>query len=316
MEDEQQTFLRLSVALAIGLVIGVERGWKEREAREGERVAGVRTYGLIGLLGGGMALVAERLGPLPRALAFVALAGVLTAAYAINVERDDDAGITSLVAGLLTFVFGALAALGQVAVAAASAVVTTLLLGFKPVLHRWVSALEGKELRAGLKLLLISVVLLPILPDQGYGPWQALNPYQIWCMVVLIAGISFAGYFTIKIAGPRKGTVIAGLCAGVASSTALTLHFSRMARREPDAIPWCHRRARSRWPARHRLSMSLTQTPARRQRRILQGEHAFLSCIQTAHRRGHSSIRFPDLIGATARSSIISRHKSSFSATC
>jgi len=190
MEDEQQTFLRLSVALAIGLLIGVERGWKEREAREGERVAGVRTYGLIGLLGGGMALVAERLGPLPLALAFVALAGVLTAAYAINVERDDDAGITSLVAGLLTFVFGALAALGQVAVAAASAVVTTLLLGFKPVLHRWVSALEGKELRAGLKLLLISVVLLPILPDRGYGPWHALNPYQIWWMVVLIAAIS------------------------------------------------------------------------------------------------------------------------------
>ncbi|MDQ3774635.1 MAG: MgtC/SapB family protein [Pseudomonadota bacterium] len=239
MEDEQRAFLRLSVALAIGLLIGVERGWKEREAREGERVAGVRTYGLIGLLGGGMALVAERLGPLPLALAFLALAGVLTAAYAINVERDDDAGITSLVAGLLTFAFGALAALGQVAVAAASAVVTTLLLSFKPVLHRWVSALERKELRrAGLKLLLISVVLLPILPDRGYGPWQALNPYQIWWMVVLIAGISFAGYFAIKLAGARKGVMmIAGLCAGVASSTALTLHFSRMARREPDATP-------------------------------------------------------------------------------
>lgn len=146
----------------------------------------------------------------PLALAFVALAGVLTAAYAINVERDDDAGITSLVAGLLTFAFGALAALGQLAVAAAFAVVTTLLLGFKPVLHRWVSALEGKELRAGLKLLLISVVLLPILPDRGYGPWQALNPYQIWWMVVLIAGISVAGYFAIKLAGARKGAVIAG----------------------------------------------------------------------------------------------------------
>ncbi|MGH7433583.1 MAG: MgtC/SapB family protein [Candidatus Methylomirabilales bacterium] len=236
MEDQQQTFLRLGVALAIGLLIGLERGWKEREAREGERVAGVRTYGLMGLLGGGMALVAEHLGPLPLALAFVALAGVLTAAYVINVERDD-AGITSLVAGLLTFAFGALATLGQVAVAAASAVVTTLLLSFKPVLHRWVSALEGKELHAGLKLLLISVVLLPILPDRGYGPWQALNPYQIWWMVVLIAGISFAGYFAIKLAGARKGAVIAGLCAGLASSTALTLHFSRMARREPDATP-------------------------------------------------------------------------------
>lgn len=103
---------------------------RARGPGEGERVAGVRTYGLMGLLGGGMALVAERLGPLPLALAFVALAGVLTAAYVINVERDD-AGITSLVAGLLTFAFGALAALGQVAVAAAFAVVTTLLLSFK-----------------------------------------------------------------------------------------------------------------------------------------------------------------------------------------
>ncbi len=237
MDDDQQTFLRLGAALAIGLLIGAERGWKEREAREGERVAGVRTYGLIGLLGGGMALITESLGPLPLALAFVALAGVLTTAYAINVERDDDAGITSLVAGLLSFAFGALAALGQMAVAAASAVVTTLLLGFKPVLHRWVSALEGKELRAGLKLLLISVVVLPILPDRGYGPWQALNPYQIWWMVVLIAAISFAGYFAIKLAGAREGAVIAGLCAGLASSTALTLHFSRLARREPDAAP-------------------------------------------------------------------------------
>ncbi len=237
MDDDQQTFLRLGAALAIGLLIGVERGWKEREAREGERVAGVRTYGLIGLLGGGMALITESLGPLPLALAFVALAGVLTTAYAINVEREDDAGITSLIAGLLSFAFGALAALGQMAVAAASAVVTTLLLGFKPVLHRWVSALEGKELRAGLKLLLISVVLLPILPDRGYGPWQALNPYQVWWMVVLIAAISFAGYFAIKLAGAREGAVIAGLCAGLASSTALTLHFSRLAGRQPDATP-------------------------------------------------------------------------------
>jgi uncharacterized membrane protein (DUF4010 family) len=237
MDGDQRHFFLLGVALAIGLLIGVERGWKEREVREGRRIAGVRTYGLMGLLGGSMALIAERLGVLSLALAFVGLAGVLTAAYVVNLERDDDAGITSLVAGLLTFAFGALAALGEVALAAASAVVTTLLLGLKPVLHRWVSALEGKELRAGLKLLLISVVLLPILPDRGYGPWQALNPYEIWWMVVLIAGISFAGYFAIKLAGARKGAVLAGLWGGFASSTALTLHFSRIARHGPDATP-------------------------------------------------------------------------------
>jgi uncharacterized membrane protein (DUF4010 family) len=155
----------------------------------------------------------------------------LTAVYVVNASQDEsDVGITSLVAGLLTFVFGALAGFGELAIAGASAVITTILLGYKPMLHQWVSALKGMELRAGLKLLLISVVLLPILPNQGYGPWQALNPYEIWWMVVLIAAISFVGYFAIKIGGAKKGTVFTGLFGGLASSTAVTLHFSRAAR--------------------------------------------------------------------------------------
>jgi uncharacterized membrane protein (DUF4010 family) len=122
-------------------------------------------------------------------------------------------------------------------VAAASAVVATLLLGYKPVLHHWVGVLKSKELRAGIKLLLISVVLLPVLPNQGYGPWQALNPYAIWWMVVLIATISFAGYFAIKIGGEQRGVVFTGLFSGLASSTALTLHFSRVARQHPESAP-------------------------------------------------------------------------------
>jgi uncharacterized membrane protein (DUF4010 family) len=231
MSDEQQTFYYLFVSLAIGLLIGVERGWKGRNAQEGERVAGVRTYGLIGLLGGGSALLAGYLGPLALGLAFLGLAGVLTAVYVVNVRRAGDVGITSLVAGLLTFVFGALAATGEMAIAAAFAVMTTLVLGYKPQLHRWVGALEARELHAGIQMLLISVVLLPILPDRGYGPWQALNPYQIWWMVVLIAAISFVGYFAIKIGGVSKGVVFTGLFGGLASSTALTLHFSRLGAR-------------------------------------------------------------------------------------
>jgi uncharacterized membrane protein (DUF4010 family) len=238
MSEEQQVFYYLSVALAIGLLIGVERGWQEREAKEGTRVAGLRTHGLIGLLGGGMALLTEQFGSLFLGLAFIGVAGTLTTVYVVNLHRgNDDVGITSLVTGLLTFVFGALAAMGEVAVAAAFAVVTTLLLSYKPALHHWVSALEAKELRAGIKLLLISVVLLPILPNQGYGPWQALNPYTIWWMVVLIAAISFVGYFAIKIAGARRGTVFTGLFGGLASSTALTLHFSRMSRRNAALAP-------------------------------------------------------------------------------
>lgn len=238
MSEDQQVFYYLSVALAIGLLIGIERGWQEREAGEGERVAGVRTYGLIGLLGGGSSLLAEQFGSLVLGLGFIGLAGALTTGYVVYLRRgDEDVGITSLVTGLLTFVFGALAAMGEVAVAAAFAVVTTLLLSYKPVLHRWVSALEAKELRAGIKLLLISVVLLPILPNLGYGPWEALNPYEIWWMVVLIAAISFVGYFAIKIAGARRGIVFTGLFGGLASSTALTLHFSRMSRRDAALAP-------------------------------------------------------------------------------
>jgi uncharacterized membrane protein (DUF4010 family) len=234
---EQVAFYRVAVALAIGLLIGVERGWKEREAEEGARVAGVRTYGLIGLLGGVSALLAERLGVLALGLVFLALAAALVTVYAVTLPREDDVGITSLVAGLATFVLGALAATGEVAVAAASAVVATLLLSYKPTLHRWLRALEGGELRAGLKLLLISVVLLPVLPDEGYGPWKALNPYSIWWMVVLIAGLSFVGYFAIKIGGARRGVVFTGLFGGLASSTALTLHFSKLARRNVRSSP-------------------------------------------------------------------------------
>lgn len=238
MSGAQEVFYHLGIALAIGLLIGTERGWREREAREGGRIAGVRTYGLIGLLGGAVALLANRFGALLLGLGFVAMAGVLAAVYLVNLRRgDDDVGITSLVTELLTFVFGALAAMGEVAVAAAAAVVTTLLLSYKPVLHRWVRALEVDEVRAGLKLLLISVVLLPILPNRGYGPWEALNPYAIWWMVVLIAAISFIGYFAVKIAGPRRGIAFTGLFGGLAASTALTLHFARMARRSESLAP-------------------------------------------------------------------------------
>lgn len=238
MSDAQLVFYHLGVALAIGLLIGVERGWQERDAREGTRIAGVRTFGLVGLLGGVLALLAGRFGPLVLGLGFVGLAGALAAVYVINQRQgDEDVGITSLVAALLTFIFGALAAAGEVAVAAACGVVTTLLLSYKPALHRIVGGLEAKELHAGIRLLLISVVLLPLLPNQGYGPWQVLNPYAIWWMVVLIALISFAGYFAIKLAGARRGTVFTGLFGGFASSTALTLHFSRLCRRGDVPAP-------------------------------------------------------------------------------
>jgi len=238
MSAAQATFYHLGVALAIGLLIGIERGWSERDEQEGTRMAGVRTFALIGLLGGAATLVGPPLGTWLAALGLIALAGLFATAHAIQARnRPDHIGITVPVAGLLTFVLGALAASGQVAAAAAGAVVAALLLSAKPLLHQWLSTLQRQELAAGLQLLLLSVVVLPLLPNQGYGPWQALNPYRIWWMVVLIAAMSFIGYFAVKEAGARKGAIFTGIFAGLASSTALTLHFSRLARRQPELGP-------------------------------------------------------------------------------
>ena len=223
--------LNLGIALALGLMIGSERGWRERHAEEGSRVAGIRTFGLIGLLGGLWALLAQDMGETLLGFAFLALTIVLAIAYWQERQEDHDVGITTLVAALATFALGAFAVRGYATLAAAGAVATTVLLSLKPTLHRWLQRLEAEEFHAALKLLLISVVVLPVLPNQGYGPWGALNPYHIWWMVVLIAGLSFAGYIAMKAAGTERGILLTGLLGGLASSTATTLTFARLARR-------------------------------------------------------------------------------------
>jgi uncharacterized membrane protein (DUF4010 family) len=220
----------LAIALALGLLVGIERGWQERTAEEGSRIAGIRTFGLLGLLGGLWALLAETLGDLLLGIAFLALTTVLIAAYMSDRRTERDVGITTLIACLVTFVLGALAVRGHVHIAISGAVVTVALLSLKPTLHRWLRSLEPEEFYAALKLLLISVVLLPVLPDQGYGPWEAINFYQVWWMVVLIAGLSFAGYLAMKLAGTERGILLTGLFGGVVSSTATTLTFSRLAK--------------------------------------------------------------------------------------
>jgi len=223
-------FEGLGIALASGLLIGMERGWQTRRTPEGGKVAGIRTFGLIGLLGGLWGLIGQQAGQLVMGLGFIALTILVTSAYLGSLRATRDYGATTVVAALVAFSLGALALLGFETVAAAGAVVTTVLLGLKPTLHRWLEHLEREELFAVLKLLLISVVLLPVLPDQGYGPWQALNPFALWWMVVLIAGVSSVGYFAVKAAGPAAGTLFTGLAGGLASSTAVTLSFSRLAR--------------------------------------------------------------------------------------
>ncbi|MEJ2685912.1 MAG: DUF4010 domain-containing protein [Gammaproteobacteria bacterium] len=226
-----EPLLHLGLALAAGLLIGLERGWHERGAAEGMRIAGVRTFALIGLLGGLWTLLADRFGVLLLGFAFAAFAALVIVAYVRSSAVDRDYGTTTAVAALVTFALGALAVADHQGMAAAGAVVTATLLSLKPLLHGWISQLQAKELFGTLKLLLISVVVLPVLPNRGYGPWQALNPYELWWFVVLIAAISFAGYFAIKLAGARAGIMLTALFGGMASSTATTLNLARLGQR-------------------------------------------------------------------------------------
>ena len=231
--DGTETLTRLGLALALGFLIGVERGWREREEKEGERAAGLRTFALIGLFGGLWGLLARDLGALPMGLAFLAFAAAATLFRWRETEREGTAGMTTLVAMFLTFTLGVVAVMGNMTVAAAAGVATAALLAAKEWLHAWLRVLTFAELRAALILLAMTFVALPVLPNRGFGPYEALNPYQLWLMTIVIASVSFIGYVATKVAGERYGALLAGTAGGLVSSTAITLDFARRTRAAP-----------------------------------------------------------------------------------
>ena len=228
MQPYAELLLDLATALAVGLLIGTERGWSARDTEESQLAAGIRTFGLVGLLGGLAALLASHLG-LGAWIAMLLLVGLLAlAGYIGDQRRNGDLGMTSEIALLLTFLLGSLALVETRALAAGCAVVIALLLSLKQYLHGALRRLSEVELSGALKLLFISLVLLPALPNQGFGPWQAFNPYATWWMVVLIAGIGFAAYVAVRLVGTRHGLEISALLGGLVSSTAMTITLARL----------------------------------------------------------------------------------------
>src|SRR5690554_996631 len=235
--SEQQVIIQLAVALLLGALTGLQRGWAAREQKSGERVAGMRTYALVGLLGGIATLLSLKVTAwvLPSTLLAVCIAAVI--AYRARMLQMGNYSITGIIGLLLTFCFGAVAVAVDITIAATAAVITTIILDNKNEIHSALNRLQEHELDAALKLLLISVVMLPLLPNEDMGLGGMLNPYEIWWMVVLIASISFVGYFAMRVGGTEKGILFTSLFAGLASSTALTLHFSRLARQTPQISP-------------------------------------------------------------------------------
>ena len=230
-------FLRFGVALLIGVLIGLQREHAYGGQKKEGLFAGVRTFALMALFGCSAALVGQLLGAPWVFLGLVFLLGIMViVAYFITATEREEIGLTSEVAALLTILIGGISYLHSVEFAAALGVATTVVLAVKWEMRRLIDVIARKDLIATLQFAVITAIVLPILPNQTYGPppINVLNPYQIWKMVIFISGINFLGFILIKIVGPRRGLGISGVLGGLASSTATTMSFSQRSKTQED----------------------------------------------------------------------------------
>ncbi|MGH8645841.1 MAG: MgtC/SapB family protein [Gammaproteobacteria bacterium] len=220
----------LSLALGLGLLIGLQR------ERAGSTVGGIRTFPLIALLGVMCGLLANVWGDLIVVAGFI---GVTTMAVLANLtkykEETETTGQTTEVAALLTYALGAYLATKNYPVAIVIGGVTAVLLHSKEPMHQFAGSLSERDVQAVMRFVIISLIILPVLPDEAFGPYQVLNPREIWWMVVLIVGIGLAGYVSYKLFGEGAGVVLGGIFGGLISSTATTVAYARRIKENPEA---------------------------------------------------------------------------------
>lgn len=221
----------IALALAIGLLVGLQRGWTLRNAAEGSRFAGIRTFGLLGMAGG-VAGVLQTDAPGPATVLMAAAAGLVLFGYQRASKGGTSISGTASIVGLLTLACGFVAASGEPLLGTAIGVVMVLLLAMRTRLHGWITRLSEGEVAAIARFALIAMVILPLLPDQGYGPYHAWNPRQLWLVVVMVSGLSFAGYFATRMLGATRGTIATAAAGAVVSSTAVTAALATRLRDE------------------------------------------------------------------------------------
>ena len=229
----------VATALVCGLLIGIERGFDLRRERAGTRVAGVRTFTLVGLVAG-LAGMAGQLGQSFAAGALVAGAvAVLAVGYAHRPGLKERPDATTPVAALATVGLGFVAGFGQPALAIAGATVVTLILALKAELHGFLDKLDEDDIKALARYAVIAGAVLPFLPNGAYGPLGAWNPQRLWLVVVLVTGFSFLGYVANRLFGERHGTIATALIGGAYSSTAVTQALAQRlgAKKEAGAEP-------------------------------------------------------------------------------
>ena len=225
------TFVTLAISLGLGLLIGLQR------ERSEARLGGIRTFPLISLFGTLCGLLAAQFAWPVLVAGFVVVFGVLALANVIKLRDPTlrEAGQTTEVAALLTFAIGVYLVEGDRSVAFVVAGVTVVLLHLKEPMHRFVERMGEHDMSAIIQFVVISLIILPLLPDRTFGPYNVLNPFDIWRMVVLIVGISLVGYIVYKIWGERVGTVSGGILGGLISSTATTVSYARRSREASGA---------------------------------------------------------------------------------
>ena len=217
-----ESLTQFLTSFAIGLLIGLER------ERNPSAKAGLRTFALVAVFGTLMALLSSKAGsPWLLIAGMLAVAGMIVAAYLNTPTEENDPGTTTVIALLLCYGLGAMIWFGLAKLAVMLAIGITALLYFKPELRGISQKLTRRDLVAVLQFSVLTFIVLPILPNQNFGPYNAFNPHQAWLMVVLISGISLAGYAALHVVGTRYGAPLLGFLGGLVSSTATTMVYSR-----------------------------------------------------------------------------------------
>ncbi len=225
----------LIVSASLGALIGTIRQWgKQHEEQSADGFAGVRTFTLWALLGTSSAAISAQFVPAAFVATLLLIGGQLILRGVFG-RVDFKIGFTTTAASLLTFLMGGLVYWGETQAAVVLSAGTMLLLGFKQPIHAWTRKFTEADIRSTLQFVAITGVILPLVPNRGFGPYDAFNPFAMWLMVVLISGLGFVGYLLMRIMGAGTGIALTGLVGGLASSTATTLTFSRRSREDPAA---------------------------------------------------------------------------------
>ena len=222
------------MSLGLGLLVGLQRGWALRDSAGGSRFAGIRTFALLGL-GGGIAGVLQARAPGPATVLLVSACVLVILGYQRTTRQGGSISGTSGVVALLTLASGFLAGSGEHLLGTSTAVVMVLLLSMRAQLHHWIRRLDETEVLAIARFAVIALVVLPLLPDRRFGPYLAWNPRELWLVVVLVSGFSFAGYFAARVLGPTRAVIATAAAGAMVSSTAVTASLAtRMKEAEAD----------------------------------------------------------------------------------